>query len=476
MDNNLKKKTFKNLIYSFSAQLISIGLSISMSLIIPKILGVEDFGYWQLFLFYINYVGFFHFGITDGMYLKNGGVDYENLDKKSVSSQFYMLVLFQIILLLLFSSLSCFFINDGLRKLIIVFTGIYMIIANMNWYLGYVFQATNRVKLYSISVMIDKLIFLLFIVIAAIFKIKNLIIYIPFFIFTTLCALIFSIFNSKEILLTKPFKFKDSFKIAFDSARIGINLTLSSVSSLLILGVGRFLVDRVWGIEAFGKFSFALSLTNFFLLFISQISIVLFPTLRQVNIDVAKKLYYKFNVYLDSLLPAIYVVYIPMKMILEIWLPQYSISLMYLSMLLPICIFDGKTQMINNTYFKVLRKEKTLLKINLITVLISSILSVISIFVIKNINFVIIGMLFSICVRSIIGEIYLSKYMNVNSDLKNIVLIMIFSILFIFYNFIFSNLISFILTFITYILFVIISKSYTILFEILNTIKKKIKI
>jgi hypothetical protein len=472
MDNSLKKRTFKNLIYSFSAQIISICLSISMSLIIPKILGVEDFGYWQLFLFYINYVGFFHFGITDGMYLKNGGIEYNKLDKKNISSQFYMLFLLQMVLLLLFSVLSYLFINDGLRKLIIIFTGIYMIVANMNWYLGYVFQATNRVKLYSVSVMIDKLIFLLFIVIAALFKLKNLIIYISFFIFTTLCALIFSVYNSKEILLTKPYTLKESYKIAFDSARVGIKLTLSSVSSLLILGVGRFLVDKVWGIEAFGKFSFALSLTNFFLLFISQISIVLFPTLRQVNIDVAKKLYYKFNVYLDLLLPVIYVLYIPMKMILEIWLPQYSISLIYLSMLLPICIFDGKTQMINNTYFKVLRKENTLLKINLITVFISSVFSIASVFIIKNINFVIIGMLFSICVRSIIGEIYLSRYMNVATDLKNLILIIIFSILFIFYNFVFSNIISFVFTFISYLAYIYFSKSYIFLFEMISTSKK----
>ncbi len=474
MDKSLKKKTLNNLIYSFSAQIISICLSISMSLIIPKILGVEDFGYWQLFLFYINYVGFFHFGITDGMYLKNGGIEYDKLDKKSISSQFYMLVLFQIILVLLFSVLSYFFINDELRKCIIIFTGIYMIIANMNWYLGYVFQATNRVKLYSISVMIDKIIFLLFIIIAVAFKFKNLIAYIAFYIFTTFCALIFSICNSKEILLTKPYYLKKSYKIAFASARDGIKLTLSSVSSLLILGVGRFLVDRVWGIEAFGKFSFALSLTNFFLLFISQISIVLFPTLRQVNTDVAKKLYNKFNTYLDSLLPGIYVLYIPIKMLLELWLPQYSISLMYLSILLPICIFDGKTQMINNTYFKVLRKEKKLLKINLITVLISTILSLISIFIIKNINFVIIGMLLAICIRSIMGEVYLSNEMQVKSDLKNLFLIIIISILFIIYNFLFTNVISFVFTLITYFIYVYLSKSYIVLFEMINNLKKKI--
>ena len=82
MKESLKKTAIRNIIYSFSAQTVSIILSVLMSLLVPKMLGVEDFSYWQLFLFYLSYVGFFHFGITDGVYLKNGGISYENLNKK----------------------------------------------------------------------------------------------------------------------------------------------------------------------------------------------------------------------------------------------------------------------------------------------------------------------------------------------------------------------------------------------------------
>ena len=57
MNQELKKTALSNLLYSFFAQGISMCLSIMMSLLIPKMLGIEDFGYWQLFLFYINYVG-----------------------------------------------------------------------------------------------------------------------------------------------------------------------------------------------------------------------------------------------------------------------------------------------------------------------------------------------------------------------------------------------------------------------------------
>lgn len=473
MNSALKRKTFKNLFFSFSAQLTSVALSVFMALIVPKILGVKDFSYWQLFLFYINYVGFFHFGITDGMYLKNGGIDYKKIDKKQISSQFYCLLIIQLIMVVIISVFATIFINDFMRKIILFCTGIYMLIANLNWFLGYVFQATNRVKLYSISVMIDKIIFLIFIIIGFIFKIQNLFIYIIIYIFTTVCALTFSIVNSKEIIKTKPYSLFESFKISLASAKIGINLTLSSVSSLLILGIGRFLVDKVWGIEAFGKFSFAISLTNFFLLFITQVSIVLFPTLRQVTKEVAKELYNRFNKYLNNFLPLVYVLYIPMKIIISFWLPQYKISLSYLGFLLPICIFDGKTQMISNTYFKVFREEKKMLKINLLTVVISFILSLIGIFIIKSTYAVIIGMLVSIAFRSIYGEIYLTNRMNIKdyTELKKTLNLIFISIIFIIVNTICNDIIAFLIMIIIYIIYFITTKTYEDIREIIRKIK-----
>lgn len=473
MNYALKRKAIKNMFFSFSAQLTSVLLSVFMALIVPKILGVTDFSYWQLFLFYINYVGFFHFGITDGMYLKTGGMDYDKIDKKQISSQFYGLMIVQLIIVILISIFATIFVNNYIRKIILVCTGIYMLIANLNWFLGYVFQATNRVKLYSISVMIDKMIFLIFIIIGFILKIKNLYIYIIAYIITTTCALIFSIINSKEIINTKPFPIIDSFKISLESAKIGINLTLSSISSILILGVGRFLVDKVWGIEAFGKFSFAISLTNFFLLFITQFSIVLFPTLRQVTKEIAKKLYNKFNRYLNNFLPLVYVFYIPMKIIIEFWLPQYKISLSYLGILLPICIFDGKTQMISNTYFKVFREEKTMLRINLLTVVVSFILSIISIFVIKSTYAIIISMLISTAFRSIYGEIYLTKKMNIKdyTELKKTFKLIFISIIFIVLNITCNDFVAFIIMLIIYILYFIATKTYDDIKDIFQKMK-----
>lgn len=83
-----KNKLINNIIYAFFAQGVSLLLSVVMSLIVPKVLGVEQFGYWQLFIFYAGYVGFFHFGLNDGIYLKLGGSDYDNLDYNLLGTQF----------------------------------------------------------------------------------------------------------------------------------------------------------------------------------------------------------------------------------------------------------------------------------------------------------------------------------------------------------------------------------------------------
>lgn len=71
VNNNFnKKKIVSNVMYALMAQGISLILSVLMALIVPKIMGIEEFSYWQLFLFYSGYSGFFHFGLNDGIYLR----------------------------------------------------------------------------------------------------------------------------------------------------------------------------------------------------------------------------------------------------------------------------------------------------------------------------------------------------------------------------------------------------------------------
>jgi O-antigen/teichoic acid export membrane protein len=45
-------------------------LNVSLVFVLPKLLSVEDYGYWRLFGLYAGYVGFLHFGFADGALLR----------------------------------------------------------------------------------------------------------------------------------------------------------------------------------------------------------------------------------------------------------------------------------------------------------------------------------------------------------------------------------------------------------------------
>lgn len=97
------------------------------------------------------------------------------------------------------------------------------------------------------------------------------------------------------------------------------------------------------------------------------------------------------------------------KLILELWLPKFRDSIFYASLLFPMCLFESKTAMLINTYLKALRKERWLCLANIITVGMSFILSVITVYILKNLllTVLLIPVLFSF--RCLILEYPLAK-------------------------------------------------------------------
>lgn len=63
----------RNVSYSMAANLTSFLVGVAVILLVPKIIGVEEYGYFQLFLFFIGCVGFFQFGWADGIILRYAG-------------------------------------------------------------------------------------------------------------------------------------------------------------------------------------------------------------------------------------------------------------------------------------------------------------------------------------------------------------------------------------------------------------------
>lgn len=373
-------------------------------------MGIEQFGYWQLFMFYIQYGGFLSLGLIDGTFLKIGGKEYKNLDFNFLGFQLRILFIWDAIILFFISlyGLEC---TNSSRSFIIIMSCVYVLIYNIVTYLMYVLQAVNEIKYMSLGKTLITIVFLPSLIILILAHIDTFKPYVICNILSIVICLLYYISKTKEIIrnVISTYSNKRYFKNLFDNVKNGIGLLLSNICGMLILGLGRFMVDEEWGIKTFSVVSFSLLFVNFFMVFVQQGSLVLFPELRRWTKEKIKGFYIITRKSMSLLFPTVLLLYMPIYYFVQLWLPQYLDSAKYLLFLLPLCIFDAKMNLLCNTLFQVFNKVRKLLLCNVIALIFSAIGISISIFILKSLQAVVFSMLISIIIRSILAEILLSK-------------------------------------------------------------------
>ena len=421
----------KNFSYSLSANFISLLISTFVILIVPKIIGVEEYGYWQLYIFYSSYVGFLHFGWNDGIYLRYGGEEYSNLDKKIFYSQFYSLVILQTIIALILSIGTIFFISDADKTFIFIMIAVQLIIVNSRYMLLFILQSTNRIKDYSITTIIDRTIYLALIVTLILAGVSDYYLLIFADLLGKSLSLFYAMYLCKDIVFKKISNFTNIFDEAIESIKAGIKLMLSNIANTLIIGVVRFGIERNWNVSTFGKVSLSLSVSNMFMIFINALGLVIYPVLRRIGEKYLIQIYYVMRNFLMTFSLGILILYMPIKETLSLWLPNYAESLNYLGLLLPIVIYESKMSLLINTYMKALRLENTMLKFNALTMVISVVFTWINAFWFQNLNLTVLSIVLLISFRGIISEFILSYRLNI-SIVKDVLLESVMTIIFIY--------------------------------------------
>ena len=345
----MKNSVKSNITFAILSQVITILKNIFVSLVLPKLLPIDGFGYWQLFILYASFVGIFHFGITDGMYLRVSKSKKEEFSSGEIKGQFKLLVCIDFVVSLILLGILTLLNLEGDRFIIMLMIGIYLVVANIEWYLGHLFQAIEKGKTYSNAIIVSTMFFLVVFLVLAICGVQDYKIYVSAYILSTLINAIYLIFKSKFIVKSKSNSIRDIIELTQKDIKIGIFLTISNFSNLLILGGAKKAIDIFFGLTSFSKVSFSISLINFFLVFLSQVGLVILPFLSSQKDEDKKDSYHTISSFLSFFLLLAYVAYVPLVIFVKLWLPNYVESLSYLGLLLPICIYDG--------YMKILLKH-----------------------------------------------------------------------------------------------------------------------
>lgn len=456
---NLKAKAvIKNLYYTVVANFATLAISILLNLFVPKLLGVKEYSYWQLYVFYSSYVGFLHFGWVDGIYLKIGGSEYEDLDKKSLGSQFWYLMIMEVIISSFVIIGSIIAGSSSNKSLILILTAVVSVVTIAKTFILYVLQSTNRIKEYAQLSRGDRYLYVFFI--AAYFLIggRNFYWLIILDILSKLIITVWGVSRISDMIFTKSFnRIKYEISNILENISIGIKLMLSSIAGMLIIGSIRFFVERKWTIETFGKLSFTLSISNMFMTFINAVGVVMFPLLRRTNQNKLPHLYIVLRSLFVPLTYSFLLFYIPCKIILGIWLPEYNESLIYMGILFPMVIYEGRMSLLLNTYLKALRKEKTILIVNVLTLTLTLLLSLFVVFYVGNLYLTVGLIIFSLALRCVLAETFLNRFLNVKLFVSQL-LETILTIVFILSNLFFSDWESFFVYFVAFIIYILINK------------------
>ena len=428
----------KNISYTLTANIANLLISAFTVLIIPRFIGVDSYGYYQLYLFYIPYVVVLYFGWCEGIYLRIGGKNYKDIEKSIYSKQFWLLGLLELFIYSIISIISLFLVSESNYYFVIVCICISAIPICLIVFLSFVLQATYRIKEYSIVTISEKVLFLIFVICLMAAGCHEFQIILVGNIIALLVSLGVGVFFCRDIVFCKqPSSAVGVFKEIFENMSAGIKLMLASLCSRLIIGIVRFFIQNHWDIATFGRISLTLNLSNMVTVAINSIAVVMYPMLRRTGDDKLPTIYGVMRVMLMGLIFGGIIFYYPVQKLLGLWLPQYAESLRYAAILLPMCAYESKMSMLINTYFKTLRLENTLMKCNMAALAVSVICSIISVFILDNVTIAIISILISLVFRGVLSEIILSRYIDIDIR-KDIVLELVMTVAFIICNWFFG--------------------------------------
>lgn len=404
---------FKNISFTLLSNVVCTIVSILVVFFVPKSVGVENYGYFQLYLFYINYTGFLHFGWADGVYLRYGGAYYKDLNKPMFATQFRLFIVMEFV----FSVILCWWANSFVdvaeKQIVYTLIGFSMMLALPKTFLQYILQGTNRIKEYATLIMIERVVYGSLALLIVFAQKDSFSLIIGTDLTGKFVALLYAFYHCRDIVFGRIGSLREALADIVANISVGIKLMLANVACLLIIGIVRWSIEREWNVSVFGKISLTLSISNLMMIFIRSVSMVLLPTLRRTDASKYASIYSSLKIgFLIATFGGL-LIYYPLNTFLLYWLPDYADSLKYMAILFPLCIYEGKLSLLVETYLKTMRMEKKLLLSNIVTLVFSCVLTLIFVFILKNLTLTVLAILLIFAFRTFLGEFFLSQKLKI---------------------------------------------------------------
>lgn len=319
---NLEKSLKRGISYVLIANVLNMIFNLITNFLLPKFLVIEIYASIKTFQLYINYIGAMHLGYIDGIYLKYGGKNINELNSSDISISLSTVRIFELVVTIGALGFSMVFHND-----ILFAFSLAILPLNMISYFRMLFQAIGEFKVYGyITNLMSILTFLANISLLVFARNSTystyLLMYVLVDVFIWIALEIY--FNRSIRSGLKIFAF--SFDELRKNIKAGFSLMCGNFASFLLTGMDRWFVKILMDSVAFAQYSFAVSIENMLNMVVTPVTIPLYNYFCKEKSD--EKILYVLkimNVFAIYLISAAFVVKFPVELFLNDYLPSMNV-------------------------------------------------------------------------------------------------------------------------------------------------------
>ncbi|MGX7076934.1 oligosaccharide flippase family protein [Globicatella sp. HMSC072A10] len=403
---------FKNILRVTISNIINFGATFLVGFILPLVLSVEGYGYFREYSLYLSFVFLFNFGFNDGIYIKYGGKELENIDKLKVRQEHSFILLFQIFVFLVLLILSTFLQNSVL----FMFSFVVYFLSVVNYHNNF-FQAIGNFKVFSDSNIWRSLFYIIFLLLGIfVFKTKNYQVYIWINVLSYLAHLVFYEYYFRKSVGKNTLRFDKEILQLF---KLGIFILIANMSMTFVGNIGAWVVNYGFDIKTFAQYSFQSSILNIIILVANAVGMVFYNVLAKSREDYEKIRLLKIASMILAMILSIGIFFL--KPIISIFFVDYRESIQILTMTFLALPYIIVSKILISNLYKTLRSERKYFIDALFFAILSFIFTAVIFLIFKNIYFIALST--TICY--LIWYLYsvLIEFKELKPDLKEIVLI-----------------------------------------------------
>ena len=425
MENEvIKKQERKDVAFAVFSNLFALLTSVCLGFIVPKYVSMDSYSLYKTFALYSGFVGFFHFGFINGIYLKYGNLSYDELPKNRFAGFSLILFISQLIVqgilflvLLLIKGSETF-----TSPFFFVIVNIFFI--NLNSYFMHVNQFTKRFRVDALILLLQNVVLLLGTLSLLIYKVDNYIFYVGVVTLVNVFVFISQLIYNIRIVVLKNEKIQVTAEEVKDRIKHGFFIMISEFMGILVVTIDSVIVNLFLPSADFSVYALSIAVITILYQLTSFFSKLIFPFLKRVDEKDYLNVYRKMMKYIMIYAAGIGGIAFMAALVVPLFLPEYKDSVIIIRILGLTVLFKGVQELVCVNFFKTLNLEKIFARINFIAIVFAAVSDLVAFWLFKSKESVAIASVISFGIWFVISDIVLKGKLQLRVfDINSLVLL-----------------------------------------------------